>query len=154
MLPTIRPTADHALALPSDQDLRGAQGDSIAPATRRAYRGHLQRFLQWTALHDLGALPATPDTVARFLLHLSQRGCAVSTIGQAQAAIRTLHQLNGLAAPSDDPGVKRAMKGLRNRQRQRIPRQKHPLRPAEVLRAIWEVDAWEQDGRIVDLQGD
>ena len=148
MLPALRPTADHALILPSDEDLRAAQGDSIAPATRRAYRGHLKRFFQWTALHDRSALPATPDTVARFLLHLSQQGCAVSTIGQAQAAIRILHQLNGLAAPSDDPGVKRAMKGLRNRQRERIPRQKHPLRPAEVLRAIWEVDAWEQDGRI------
>ena len=41
--------------------------ESLAPATRRAYRSGLAEFSVWTAARGLETLPATPETVAAYL---------------------------------------------------------------------------------------
>src|SRR5271166_613960 len=77
-----------------------------AAATRRAYGTDFLLFRTWCEERWLGALPASPATVAAFLAHEASRSVKASTIGRRTAAIRYAHKLAGLATPTDDELVK------------------------------------------------
>jgi hypothetical protein len=59
-----------------------------AVATRRAYRSDFEIFRAWCAERRTNALPATPEAVAAFLAHETERNVRPSTIGRRVAAIR------------------------------------------------------------------
>lgn len=80
-----------------------ALDNSVADNTRTAYDRQWTRFAAWCDEHGRTALPATPETLAEFVVALIDAGKGVSTISQAIATVRTRHRLAGyLDAPNAD----------------------------------------------------
>jgi len=93
---------------------------SKSEATKSAYRSDWKDFDSWCAANGLVPLPATPQTVALYISHLSQPGKgekarAVATITRRLAAINSVHKGKGLKAPGkmDDPVLAAALQGIR-----------------------------------------
>jgi integrase len=83
-------------------------------STRRAYRSDWQIFTTWCVARGLEPLPATPETVARFLSAEATAGVKASTIGRRAAAIGYAHKLAGYREPpSGAEAVKAVMRGIR-----------------------------------------
>ncbi|STX55738.1 Uncharacterised protein [Legionella beliardensis] len=61
----------------------------------------------------LDALPAIPDTVARFLAQQASSGIKPATLTRRLAAIRMAHEANGFANPTQHKGVKAVFKGIK-----------------------------------------
>lgn len=85
-----------------------------ADATRRAYRSDWRIFTAWCAARGLEPLPATPETVARFLSAEAMAGAKASTIGRRAAAIGYAHRLAGYRdSPSEAKTVRTVMRKIR-----------------------------------------
>ncbi|SDO59515.1 Site-specific recombinase XerD [Methylobacterium phyllostachyos] len=110
------------------------QQASKADSTVRAYRSDVRVFQTWCARFGFRSLPATPETVAAFIVHEAEEGRAASTLGRRLAAIRYGHKLAKAPDPTDDEGVHAAMKGAR-RKLKVAPRQKVAA-TAEILAAL------------------
>ncbi len=83
-----------------------------APNTLKAYRSDWAEFTSWCATGGLEALPATPETLARYLVELAEVA-RVSTIGRRISSVAQAHQAAGLAVPSDDPQLRAVWAGIR-----------------------------------------
>ena len=99
-------------ALISDA-VRAFQRAEKADSTVRAYNGDAIAFDAWCRAARLQAMPASPETVAEFLVAEAQRGAKASTIGRRLAAIRYAHKLAGEADPTESAQVKTTMRGIR-----------------------------------------
>lgn len=110
-------TAEATSSLPAEAArlVRIYQRASKADATIRAYRADAEVFQAWCARHGFRSLPATPEAVAAFIVAEAEEGRAASTLGRRMAAIRHAHQLGSLPDPTDDEGVRAAMKGARRK---------------------------------------
>ena len=86
---------------------------STADATRRAYRGQLQRFSDWCGENALCPLPAAPVTVAAFISFLAESGKGNATVNQALAAISAAHRAAGLESPTKNIAVQKTARGFR-----------------------------------------
>lgn len=86
-------------------DLPAALAGSKAESTFSRYAGSWRRFREWCTARGVGHLPATPLTVALYLLQLQQSQLSYSSINIAACAIRAFHILAGLQTPTDDPVV-------------------------------------------------
>lgn len=141
------PTDRHQVALVDEILVRENRAASKAGETKRALLKNWTRFEDWCRTSGAQALPATPEAVERFLLHLAdrhpvsdrgghvlRRGLKPAAIAQALWAINTRHRMAGLPVPGDSPQVRTAMAGIRRRKGTR-PRQQAPL-TIEHLRAI------------------
>ena len=95
--------------------VRAYQRASKADSTVRAYTGDARVFQDWCGRFGFRSLPASADAVAGFLVHEAEAGRSTSTIGRRLAAIRYAHKLAGATDPTDDEGVRAAMKGIRRR---------------------------------------
>lgn len=89
------------------------QRASKASATVKAYRSDAALFGEWCKRYGFRSLPASPEAVAGFLVSEAYAGQAASTIGRRCAAIRYAHKLTGEADPTEDEGVRAAVKGIR-----------------------------------------
>lgn len=89
------------------------QHASKADATVKAYQGDVMVFDQWCRGYGIRSLPASPETVAAFLVSEAQIGRAASTIGRRCAAIRYAHRLVSASDPTDHEGVRTTLKGIR-----------------------------------------
>jgi len=99
-------------ALPQMGEALAFIAESLASATRRAYRIGLADFTVWTAERDLATLPASPETVAAYLADRAE-ALSVSTLQQRLAAIRWAHEAQGLETPTASKGVRATMTGIR-----------------------------------------
>ena len=117
--PEFRPviSADPAASLPADVAavVRAYQQASKADSTVRAYRTDAQVFQAWCARFGFRSLPATPETVAAFIVAEAEEGRAASTLDRRLAAIRYTHKLAKAVDPTDDEGVRAVMKGARRK---------------------------------------
>jgi len=95
--------------------VRAYQRASKADATVRAYTSDARVFQEWCARFGFRPLPTSPEAVAAFLVSEAEDGRAASTLGRRLAAIRYAHKLAGAADPTDDEGVRAAMKGARRK---------------------------------------
>ncbi|MCJ2132718.1 site-specific integrase, partial [Methylobacterium sp. J-026] len=95
--------------------VRAYQQASKAPSTVRAYRGDVLVFQAWCDRYGFRSLPASPEAVAGFIVSEAENRRAASTLGRRLAAIRYAHKLAGVADPTDDEGVRAAMKGARRK---------------------------------------
>ncbi len=86
---------------------------SLAPSTRKFYRIDFGIFSNWCAALGLIALPATPDTVARFLAAQASNGIKPATLIRRLAAIRMAHVAQGHSSPTEHKGVKAVLKGIK-----------------------------------------
>lgn len=95
--------------------VRAYQRASKANATVRAYTSDARVFQDWCAQFGFQSLPASPEAVAGFIVSEAENGRAASTLGRRLAAIRYAHKLARAADPTDDEGVRAAMKGARRK---------------------------------------
>lgn len=85
---------------------------AYAPSTIRAYRADFAEFIGFCEAEGAQALPAEPDTLARFITKLSNSGRTSASIRRAVAGIGTIHRLNRYDDPSKDPDVILEMKRM------------------------------------------
>ena len=106
-----------AAELPAEAEaiVRAYQQASKADATLRAYRSDAKVFEAWCGRYGFRALPASPETVAAFIVAEAEEGRAASTLGRRLAAIRYAHRLAKAPDPTDDEGVRAAMAGARRK---------------------------------------
>lgn len=124
---------DAELAL-LDAALEDTLAASIAPSTTKVYVHDWTTFVGWCDAHGAKALPATPQTVARYLTDLA-RDHKPATIGQHMSAISSRHQAAGFEEPpTRSLLVRKAVSGIR-RQLGVAPDAKQPVTAADV-RAI------------------
>ncbi|MCC6811840.1 MAG: tyrosine-type recombinase/integrase [Deltaproteobacteria bacterium] len=117
-----------------DEQARSYAQKAKAENTVRAYRADWRLFEAWCAARDVGSLPATPATVARYVTTLASDGKKPSTIGRKLVSISRAHQLAGHHSPTSSAELREVMKGLR-RTLGTAPKQKAPVSVA-ALRAM------------------
>jgi site-specific recombinase XerD len=129
-------TAETSVGLPPETAalVRAYQRASKADSTVRAYTSDVLVFQAWCTRYGFRSLPASPEAVAGFVVSEAEDGRAASTIGRRVAAIRYGHKLHGAADPTDDEGVRAAIRGAR-RKVGVAPTQKAAA-TAEILTAI------------------
>ena len=88
-----------------------------APHTQRVYRAQWRLFSEWTLRQGTGRLPASPDTVARYLVDRDRRGASLSTIRASATAIAAVHRLWGFRIPTYTPTVQSTLQQLAHRHR-------------------------------------
>ena len=121
---------------------------STADATRRAYRGQLQRFSDWCGENALCPLPAAPETVAAFISFLAESGKGNATVNQALAAISAAHRAAGLESPTKNIAVQKTARGFR-REFGTAPRKK-PAATADLVKRM--LIALETGGTVRDAR--
>ncbi|MGT2482159.1 site-specific integrase (plasmid) [Methylobacterium oryzae CBMB20] len=134
MLPALASELPDRLPAEAAALVRAYQRASKAAATVRAYTSDARVFQDWCARFGFRSLPASPEAVAGFIVHEAEEGRAASTLGRRMAAIRHAHKLASLPDPTQDEGVRAAMKGAR-RKVGVAPKQKAAA-TAEVLAAL------------------
>jgi site-specific recombinase XerD len=84
-----------------------------AASTERAYSRGWDDFCAWCAVRLVEPLPAHPAAVAMYLSFLADRGLSAASIGQRAAAIAHRHRKAGHEAPTTNPVVQDALRGIR-----------------------------------------
>lgn len=79
---------------------------AYAPNTIRAYFADMLEFISYCDKNDISALPASPATVASFLMQTIDQGIKTSTIRRKAASISAVHRLSSLDDPTKHPEVK------------------------------------------------
>jgi len=127
-------------ARPADLEaVRTYLEESLAPATRRAYRSGLAAFRAWCEGASVLALPASPETVAAFLAAEADAGRAVATLEQRAAAIRWAHEAAGQESPTAAKVVRSTMAGIR-RERGSAPKRKAPATVERLAAMVAHAD--------------
>ena len=98
-----------------------------AERTRVEYAKYWRRFEHWCSLHDRVALPATPETVASYILARVDDGDRISTIRARLAAIAATHVEASEEKPTRDPDIHRLLRGISRSQATETPSQVTPL---------------------------
>jgi len=83
-----------------------------APRTREAYERDWHAFQVWCQSLDLSALPASTQTLARYLTHLAEGGRKVSTIRRARTAVGLRHADAGAPRPDHDARIRTLERGI------------------------------------------
>lgn len=113
---------------------RSYAGRSKASNTWRAYSSDWRQFSAWCEELSLIAMPASPETVTLYVVHLAQRGRKLATITRALATISQRHRTAGYPSPTTAAVVRETLRGIRRQIGVRQV-QKLPLLP-EQLRAL------------------
>lgn len=118
-------------------DAQAAQ-DSLAPATRDAYRRAWAVFERWAEDNTLTALPATAATVRAFVAHLRDRTVPASlpTINQHLSAIWARHADLGLPSARQDGQLRLRLQGYARQDQERLVRQMSALMVGDVQRIL------------------
>lgn len=90
-----------------DAGVRQYLDATLACNSLRAYRADLKHFMAWG-----GCIPASPESVARYLACYANR-LASSTLSRRLVAIARAHAAQGLASPTDSELVRATLQGVR-----------------------------------------
>lgn len=85
---------------------------AYAPATIRAYKSNFENFIKYCEEINQEALPASSETVVSFIKSISDGRLKSSSIRMAVASIASIHKLNRLNDPVNDPDVKLEMRRM------------------------------------------
>ena len=96
-----------------DKLIKDYMKQALSPSTIKFYTIDLRIFSEWCVSMELQTLPATPDTVARFLAQQTSLGIKPATLTRRLAAIRMAHEANGHENPTQHKGVKAVFKGIK-----------------------------------------
>lgn len=100
--------------------------------TRRSYRSAIAHYeMEWG-----GFLPATADSVARYLVDHAQT-LAINTLRQRLAALAQWHLDQGMPDPTKSPLVKKVLRGIRALH----PVQQKQAKPLQLAQ-LEQLDAW------------
>lgn len=109
-----------------------------AENTQRAYAHHWQQFENWCFQNRIKPLPATVETMVRYLKELEQADTlAVSSISVRLAAIKHVHRIAGLVPPTVDGRFEEIWAGFQ-REHGRPPRQAWALTPDDIKKMLAE----------------
>lgn len=100
-----------------DELAKGYIHQSLSISTRKFYGIDLRIFSNWCDSLGLIALPAAPDTIARFLAAQASQGLKPATLTRRVAAIRMSHEAQGYATPTQHKVVKTVLKGIKRAMR-------------------------------------
>ena len=132
------------------QDLTQA---ARAPSTRRAYASFWRSFEHWCASEAVASLPATPETIGRYLAAQAGR-LQVGTLEGHLSAILVRHRQAGfLHLDRHHPAIAEILAGL-GRLVGRASRPKEPITARElkgIIRAIPQTVSWRRDKAILLL---
>jgi site-specific recombinase XerD len=78
---------------------------AYAPASIRAYKADFNELIQFCDEEEEEALPTHPQTIANFILKMSNGQRSSASIRRAVAGIATIHKLNRHPDPTKDPDV-------------------------------------------------
>ena len=95
-----------------DEQLQAYLRAARAPNTLKAYRSDWGEFAAWCESSRLVALPASPETLARYLVELAEVA-RVSTVGRRISSISQAHRVAGAPVPSEDPRLRAVWAGIR-----------------------------------------
>ena len=73
---------------------------AASPNTMRTYHTQWRIFSEWALQKRSARLPASPETVAKYLTERSERGASASTIRASATAIGAFHRKNELESPT------------------------------------------------------
>jgi site-specific recombinase XerD len=107
---------------------------SLAPETLRAYRAAWAHFQVWCSRHGLAALPALPETVARYLVSIAATHSR-ATLAKRVSAIGQYHQLAGRPFEARHPIIRHTLRGIHRRHGKPAVRSA-ALTTAEVRRLV------------------
>jgi len=104
----MKPTNDRRRLTQTMENIEGA----YAPNTIRAYRVDMEEFIAYCETHDALALPASPETVAAFLVSVIGTGPKSATIRRKVSSISAIHRLSNLPDPTTHSEVRIAMRKM------------------------------------------
>ena len=108
---------------------------SIAPETRRAYSSRLKRFFDWCEAKGFSAaFPISPETLAAYIVDMTNDNLKYSTIEQTLAAISTAHKAQNLQSPTESLIVKKILKGYKREYG--TAKKKHDAATSEIVRYL------------------
>jgi len=106
------------------------------PTTQARYLNAWEAFCDFCSRNGLLALPATPETVVRYLgVYLAGRTAQPDTVANYLTAIGAVHKMAGFPSPTDDELVRAAKLGYRRlyvTAEGTLPERRGPL-PATVI---------------------
>ena len=118
---------------------------SKSRATLKAYLSDFGDFATFCGDFDLKSMPASPETVGRYLADLPARGLVVSTINRRAAAIAYVHRAKGHDSPNGAESVRAVLVGIRNTHGAR-PTKKKALTADLVTKVVRKIPAKELRG--------
>jgi len=78
---------------------------AYAPASIRAYKADFNELINFCDEEEEDALPTHPQTIANFIVKMSNGKRSSASIRRAVAGIATIHKLNRYPDPTKDPDV-------------------------------------------------
>ena len=118
---------------------------SKSKATLRAYLSDFGDFVSFCSDFDLQSMPASAETVGRYLADLPARGMVVSTVNRRAAAIAYVHRAKGFDSPNGSESVRAVLTGIRNTHGAR-PTKKQALTADLVAKVIRKIPTRELRG--------
>lgn len=112
---------------------------STQPGTASKYVNNWEAFASFCSSASLSALPASPETVVRYLGAVRARGTvAAGSLGPYLSPIAALHALAGYTSPTSDALVKSAKRGYRRAHTAAVGglREKRGPLPAEAVNSF------------------
>jgi integrase len=79
---------------------------AYAPSSIRAYKANFERYISFCDSISESALPSASETVAKYIQKLTANNLKSASIRLATAAISTIHKLNELPDPTQQPAAK------------------------------------------------
>ena len=96
--------------------LPGVLAEARANSTNKLYANAYKKWKAWTIEHKLSsALPANPQFVVLYLLHLAQFALSFSVIKVAYSSLVWAHKLAGFPSPLENSLVTETLAGLKFR---------------------------------------
>ena len=105
---------DGGLVLPGDVAAVGRYLDAAkAESTRRAYEADFRAWSDWARQRGFTPLPAADAAVAAYLAALGDAGASPRTIARRLSGIGHAHREAGHPSPSEHPGTREVLRGIR-----------------------------------------
>ena len=126
---------------------------AYAPSTMRSYYTDVEIFMQWCEDQNLVPLPASVETVCRFLEEQAPDR-APSTVRRRLYAIRKVHRLLRLDDPTHDEDINLTFRRIRRAKRTRPKQAKGMTRPyLDKFLAVQPDNSWGLRNRAMLLLG-
>src|ERR687893_1558467 len=113
-VPAVAGAGDGGLVLPGDVESVGRYLTAArAESTRKAYDADFRAWSAWARQRGFPPLPAADAAVAAYLAALSDAGASPRTIARRLSGIGHAHREAGHPSPSEHPGTREVLRGVR-----------------------------------------
>jgi integrase len=94
-----------------DEKAKQYMEKSLSNKTIKVYQQVWRDFKDWCQQHDLPSLPASPETIVRYITVLSENN-KPATIKKKMAAISQAHKTLGFPSPVENELIRRTFRGI------------------------------------------